>query len=77
MSQVFGIDRSHVQGELRLGRAIKRILMDKVVRANGDYIVTPQNMAKLERAYDRTFPEMDMAAKEFLKQVRRFKARKK
>lgn len=56
MSTVFASNPKHAEGERRLGRAIKRILDDKVVRANGDFIVTPEAMTKLERAYVRTFP---------------------
>lgn len=78
MSQVFGIDPKHVEGERRMGRAIKRIISNKVVDATGAFFFVPRgHMESLERAYDKSFPELDQRAKDFLKIAKRARRRKK
>ncbi len=73
MSSVFSIDPKHVEGEKRLGRAIARILDDKVVRTDGCYIVTPTHMHQLQRAFEKTFakPPLTSTGKQIMASFRR------
>lgn len=68
------IDWKHVEGEQRLGRAIKRIISDKTVdHTGGVYYITRQHMEQLERAYDKTFakPKLTKIGEQVMASFRR------